>query len=70
MNFNRPKLDTNDPFSRNQESESDEIGLIYIAKGGIQPRRSCKPSGSLCMNREQYGKSTPPIGFMRQYFKE
>lgn len=33
-------LGLNRPFTRKQESEADEIGLIYMAKAGFDPRES------------------------------
>jgi len=33
-------LGLNRPFTRKQESEADEIGLVYMAKAGFDPRES------------------------------
>ncbi len=44
------------PFTRDQESEADEIGLYYMAKAGYDPRESVK----LWRNFASYGGDRPP----------
>jgi predicted Zn-dependent protease len=44
------------PFTRDQESEADEIGLLYMAKAGYDPREAVK----LWRNFESYGGGRPP----------
>ena len=44
------------PFSRSQESEADEIGLILMAKAGYDPRQAVK----LWQNFQAAGGSRPP----------
>ena len=44
------------PFTRDQESEADEIGLFYMAKAGYDPRESVK----LWRNFASYGGDRPP----------
>ncbi|MDH3475547.1 MAG: M48 family metallopeptidase [Rhodospirillales bacterium] len=44
------------PFTRDQESEADEIGLLYMAKAGYDPREAVK----LWQNFEDYGGGRPP----------
>jgi len=43
------------PFSREQESEADEIGLIYMARAGYDPRESV----TLWQNFERFGAGQP-----------
>ena len=44
------------PYSRTQESEADEIGLIYMARAGYDPRAAV----DLWRNFEALGGSRPP----------
>ncbi len=44
------------PFSREQEAEADEIGLIYMARAGYDPRAAV----TLWRNFMAYGKSGTP----------
>ena len=44
------------PFSRKHESEADEIGLIYMARAGYDPRQSI----SFWERMEHTGRSQPP----------
>ena len=44
------------PFSRSQESEADEIGLIMMAKAGYDPRAAV----DLWRNFDAYGGNRPP----------
>lgn len=44
------------PFSRNQESEADEIGLLYMARAGYDPREAV----NLWRNFAAYGGSRGP----------
>lgn len=44
------------PYSRTQESEADEIGLIYMARAGYDPREAV----ALWRNFESLGGSRPP----------
>jgi predicted Zn-dependent protease len=44
------------PFTRDQESEADEIGLLYMAKAGYDPREAVE----LWRNFESYGGDRPP----------
>lgn len=44
------------PFSREQEAEADEIGLVYMARAGYDPRASI----DLWQNFASYGGSRPP----------
>jgi predicted Zn-dependent protease len=44
------------PYSRTQESEADEIGLIYMAEAGYDPREAVK----LWQNFEALGGERPP----------
>ncbi len=44
------------PFTRDQESEADEIGLFYMAKAGYDPREAVK----LWRNFASYGGDRPP----------
>lgn len=44
------------PFSRSQETEADEIGLIYMAKAGYDPRQSIP----LWQNFAKEGGNRPP----------
>jgi predicted Zn-dependent protease len=44
------------PFTRDQESEADEIGLSYMARAGYDPREAVK----LWRNFESYGGDRPP----------
>ena len=44
------------PFTRDQESEADEIGILYMAKAGYDPRESVK----LWQNFASYGGDRPP----------
>jgi predicted Zn-dependent protease len=46
------------PFSRNQESESDEIGLIYMARAGYNPEEAVRFWE--IMYETNKGKSSPP----------
>lgn len=50
------ELGLNRPFSRKQESEADEIGLIYMARAGFDPRESVQ----LWQNMAAMEKTTPP----------
>jgi len=44
------------PFSRDQESEADEIGLLYMARAGYDPRESLE----FWQRMSQIGGSQPP----------
>lgn len=44
------------PFSRNQESEADRIGLIYMARAGYDPRAAIE----VWQNFQAYGGARPP----------
>lgn len=44
------------PFSRNQESEADEIGLIYMARAGYDPREAI----ALWRNFDKLDDKRPP----------
>ncbi len=44
------------PFSREQEAEADEIGLIYMARAGYDPRAAVE----LWQNFAAYGGDRPP----------
>lgn len=44
------------PFSRNQESEADRIGLIYMARAGYDPRAAIE----VWQNFHAYGGARPP----------
>src|SRR3954462_799667 len=44
------------PFSRKDESEADEIGLIYMARAGYDPRQSIE----FWQRMEQAGGNQPP----------
>jgi predicted Zn-dependent protease len=44
------------PYSRTQESEADEIGLMYMAEAGYDPREAVK----LWQNFEALGGQRPP----------
>ena len=44
------------PFSRNHESEADHIGLLYMARGGYDPRESI----TFWQRMEQAGRNQPP----------
>jgi metalloendopeptidase OMA1, mitochondrial len=46
------------PFSRNQESEADHIGLIYMARAGYDPRQA--PEFWRRMETAAAGQSRPP----------
>ncbi|HSG31016.1 MAG TPA: M48 family metallopeptidase [Thermodesulfobacteriota bacterium] len=46
------------PFNRKQESEADQIGLIYMAKAGYDPRESVNFWKR--MAKASSGKPTPP----------
>lgn len=46
------------PFNRNQESEADRIGLIYMARAGYDPREAV--SFWQRMDQAVSGKSQPP----------
>jgi predicted Zn-dependent protease len=46
------------PFSRNHESEADHIGLLYMARGGYDPRESINFWGR--MEQASQGQQTPP----------
>jgi metalloendopeptidase OMA1, mitochondrial len=46
------------PFSRNQESEADHIGLIYMARAGYDPRQA--PEFWRRMEASAAGQSKPP----------
>lgn len=46
------------PFSRNQESESDQIGLIYMARAGYNPEEAVRFWE--IMYETNKGKSKPP----------
>lgn len=46
------------PFSRNQESEADRIGLIYMAKAGYDPREAIGFWQRMAKAAE--GKANPP----------
>lgn len=48
------------PFSRNQESEADRIGLIYMAKAGYDPREAVK----FWQRMNQYSKGQAPPEFL------
>ena len=44
------------PFNRKDESEADEIGLIYMARGGYDPRESIR----FWQRMEETGSAQPP----------
>jgi predicted Zn-dependent protease len=44
------------PFSRKHESEADQIGLMYMARGGYDPRESIR----FWERMENAGGSQPP----------
>ena len=44
------------PFSREQESEADRIGLIYMARAGYDPRAAIE----VWQNFQAYGRGRPP----------
>ena len=44
------------PFSRSQEAEADEIGLLYMARAGYDPREAI----TLWQNFARYGGARPP----------
>jgi len=44
------------PFSRKHESEADEVGLIYMARAGFDPRESLR----FWQRMEQAGRGQPP----------
>jgi metalloendopeptidase OMA1, mitochondrial len=44
------------PFSRNQESEADRIGLIYMARAGYDPRAAIE----VWQNFQAHGGARPP----------
>lgn len=48
------------PFSRSQESEADDIGLIYMARAGYDPREAVK----LWQNFANYGDGERPPEFL------
>ena len=45
------------PFSREQESEADHVGLLYMARAGYDPREAI---GFWQRMNEQAGKGAPP----------
>lgn len=45
------------PFSREQESEADHVGLLYMARAGYDPREAV---GFWQRMNEQAGKGSPP----------
>lgn len=46
------------PFTRSQESEADQIGLMYMARAGYDPREAVKFWQR--MDKAAEGKATPP----------
>ena len=44
------------PFNRGQENEADEVGLLYMARAGFDPRESIK----LWQNMQDSKDNEPP----------